>query len=65
MRNKNTYFKKFRKFMGTNILNKVFAAGLILVGVGTAYLTKDLTYTLFTTIIGTGLFFSKENQILL
>lgn len=65
MRNRNTYFKRFRKFMGTNVLNKVFATALILVGICTAYLTKDMTYTLFTTIIGTGLFFSKENQILL
>lgn len=65
MRNRNTYLKKVRKFMRTNVLNKIFAVGLILVGIGTAYLTSDLTGTMFTTAIGTGLFFSKENQILL
>ena len=55
----------FKRYMQETMWNKIFAVVLILIGLVSAYILKDCTYLLLTKVIGTPLFFSKKNYILL
>lgn len=45
------------------LLNKIVAVVLILIGILTVYVAKDITFLVTTLIMGIPLFLAKENYI--
>lgn len=56
------YEKKGGVIMKT-LKNKIVAIALIIIGVLSAYISKDSTFLVFSLMIGAFLFISKENCI--
>lgn len=53
----------FAQHIRETLLNKIVAVVLILIGVFTVYVAKDITFLVTTLIMGIPLFLAKENYI--
>lgn len=55
--------ERFVQYMRETFLNKIVAMLLILIGVITVFICKDITLLVSTLIMGIPLFLAKENYI--
>lgn len=51
------------QYMRETLLNKIVAVVLILIGVFSVYIAKDITFLITTLMMGIPLFVAKENYI--
>lgn len=61
--NKKRRKEGFAQYIRETLLNKIVAVVLILIGVLTVYVAKDITFLVTTLIMGIPLFLAKENYI--
>lgn len=61
--NKKIIHKKVKRYFQRTYKNKLIALALITLGALSVGLEKDITFLVFTLLIGIPLFFSKDNWV--
>lgn len=57
------YIRKFVKYIRRTLRNKLCAIALIMVGIILRFISNDITFLVFTLLIGMPMFFSNKNWI--
>ncbi len=54
---------KFRRYIRRTFRNKLCAMGLLMIGIFSAILSKDITFLIFTLMAGVPLFFARKDMM--
>lgn len=57
------YIRKFVRHIRRTLRNKLYAIALIMVGIILRFISNDITFLVFTLLIGIPMFFSNKNWI--